>query len=153
MLREPNRHFSTALRPVIDVFLTAEEIAQALRWATARRVGLQVVISLGLFLFSVSLAKADDTAKVNAERFVQMSFDEQVLYTTGVLDAMGALYLEKQLPAEKAMCPRAMSHGELISGVNAYLYRALSSNDAAVKDAVRRMPVSVWIVREYWRRC
>jgi hypothetical protein len=82
-----------------------------------------------------------------------MSLDDQMLYTTGVLDAMTALWLQKRLPEERAVCPRPMSYGELISGVNAYLYDVLSSKDAKIQNAAAIMPVSVWIVGEFWRRC
>lgn len=114
-------------------------------------------MTFGLLVLSAVVmygrAEAEGLAKVNPERFLQMSPEDQTLYTDGVLDTLLALSSEKLIPKEAALCFQSVNYGELISGVNSYLYKALGSHDPAVKGAAKIVPASLWIVRLYWEKC
>ena len=112
-----------------------------------------VLLLLMCFASPLLAGRADDVVKVNSEKFLQMSLDNQVLYTEGVLDTLVALKAERLIPVEMAICSRNLTYGELISGVNSYLYKALGADDPAVKEAAKKPPVSIWIVREFWEKC
>ncbi len=116
-----------------------------------------IFMALGLLALSAIVmygrAEAEGLAKVNPEKFLQMSLEDQILYTDGVLDTLLALSTEKLIPKEAALCFRTTNYGELIGGVNSYLYKARGSEDLDVKKAVTITPVSIWIVRLYWEKC
>ena len=116
--------------------------------ANVRRSPRIVVIVLCCLFVFVTSAQA-----VNPQTFLEMSPDDQILYTKGVLDTLTALAAENLIPKEAAVCSRSLNYGELISEVNSYLYKALASEERAVKDAVKITPLSVWIVRNYWEKC
>jgi|SRR5215831_15482829 len=112
-----------------------------------------VLLLLMCFASPLLAGRADDVVRVNSEKFLQMSPDDQVLYTKAVLDTLEALLADRLIPVEMASCSRSLTYGELISGVNSYLYKGLGAEDPAVKEAAKTPPVSIWIVRVFWEKC
>ena len=91
--------------------------------------------------------------RVTPEKFLDMPVADQELYVDGVLDALTALAADQKLPREAASCARTFNYGELISGVNSYLHKGLGSQEGDIKAAMRTVPVSLWIIRQYWTIC
>jgi hypothetical protein len=106
-----------------------------------------------VLLFARIVQAQNVPLNVTAEKFLRMSPAEQSLYTDGVLDALVGLAADNKIPQEAASCARMVNYGELISGVNSYLYKGLGSQSADVKGAMKHTPVSLWIMRLYWQKC
>jgi hypothetical protein len=112
---------------------------------------IRLVVVL-MLLFAAAEAEAEGP-RVTAAKFLQMSSADQIVYVDGVLDTLTALSAEKLIPKKYAACSRTMNYGELISGVNSYLYKGLGSETPGVKEAMSVVPVSIWVVRLYWEKC